>query len=96
VAGSHQGRSPFFGGIFSRVGNRIDKLVGSIPVIVQTKIAGKFEIFGEFLFSTLMLSALNDRRQFFLLYFYVCLALQVKPCSSLAVSSRLSVNVPSE
>jgi hypothetical protein len=47
-------------------------------------------------FSTLILSALNDRRQFFLLYFYVCLALQVKPCSSLAVSSRLSVNVPSE
>jgi hypothetical protein len=65
VAGSHHHRSPFFGGIFSMVGNRIDKLVDSIPVIVQTEIAGKFEIFGEFSFSTLMLSALNDRRQFF-------------------------------
>jgi hypothetical protein len=73
VAGSHQGRSPFFGGIFSRVGNRIDKLVDSIPVIVQTKIAGKFEIFGEFSFSTLMLSALNDRRQFFFTLF-LCLS----------------------
>jgi hypothetical protein len=30
------------------VGNRIYKLVDSIPVIVQTKIAGKFEIFGKF------------------------------------------------
>jgi hypothetical protein len=47
MARSHQGRSPFFGGIFTRVGNRIDKLVDSIPVIVQTAIAGKFEIFGE-------------------------------------------------
>ncbi len=48
MAGSHHRRSPFFGGIFSLVGNRIDKLVDSIPVIVQTEIAGKFEIFGEF------------------------------------------------
>jgi hypothetical protein len=48
VAGSHQDPSPLFGGIFSMVGNRIDKLVDSIPVIVQTKIAGKLEIFGEF------------------------------------------------
>jgi hypothetical protein len=48
VAGSHQDRSPLFGGILSMVGNRIDKLVESIPVIVQTEIAGRFEIFGEF------------------------------------------------
>jgi hypothetical protein len=48
VAGSHHHRSQLFGGIFSMVGNRIDKLVESIPVIVQTEIAGRFEIFGEF------------------------------------------------